>query len=54
MKSGKLSPLLVVLMTLMAGILAGMAYFVVQEGASVLQSPPTVLALGAVMLGYAM
>ena len=50
MKSGKLSPLLVVLTTLMAGILAGMAYFVVQEGASVLESPPTVLALGAVIV----
>ena len=50
MKSGKLSPLLVALMTLMAGILAGMAYFVVQEGTSVIESPPTLLALGGVIV----
>ena len=45
MKSGKFSPPLMALMILMAGILAGMAYLVVQEGTSVLESPPTILAL---------
>lgn len=50
MKSGKLSPLLIVLMTLKAGILAGMAYFFVQEGASVLESPTTLLAMCGVLI----
>ncbi|NOX49363.1 MAG: methyl-accepting chemotaxis protein [Gammaproteobacteria bacterium] len=50
MKSGKLSPLLVTLMTAMGGILFGMAYFVVQDGLSVLESPPLLLALGGVII----
>lgn len=50
MKSGKLSPLLIILMTLKAGILAGMAYFFVQEGASVLESPTTLLAMCGVLI----
>lgn len=50
MKSGKLSPLLIVLMTLKAGILAGMAYFFVQEGASVMESPTTLLAMCGVLI----
>lgn len=50
MKSGKLSPLLMLLMTLMTGILAGMAFFVTQEGASVMESPTTLLALGGVFV----
>lgn len=45
MKSGKFSPPLMALMILMAGILAGMAYLVVQEGTSVLENPLTILAL---------
>ena len=32
MKSGKLSPLLLAAMALMAGIVGGMAYFVAMEG----------------------
>ena len=50
MKSGKLSPLLVVAMVLMAGILGGIFYFVALEGLSVLESPPTLLALGGVIV----
>ena len=50
MKSGKLSPLLVVLMILMLGIVAGMGYFVIQQGASVLESPPTLLAIAGVLV----
>ena len=50
MKSGKFSPPLMALMILMAGILAGMAYLVVQEGTSVLESPPTILALVGVVV----
>ena len=50
MKSGKLSPLLVVLMLLMVGLLAGMAYFVLAQGISVLESPPTLLALFGVIV----
>ncbi len=50
MKSGKLSPLLVTLMTAMGGIMFGMAYFVVQDGLSVLESPPLLLALGGVII----
>ncbi len=53
MKSGKLSPLLVVAMTLMAAILVGVAYFVMQEGMSVLESPPTLLALfGVIVMAF--
>lgn len=50
MKSGKLSPFMVVLLTLMALILAGMAYFVMQDGMAVLESPPTLLALGGTIV----
>ena len=50
MKSGKLSPLLVVAMALMAAILGGILYFVAQEGLTVLESPPTLLALGGVIV----
>ena len=50
MKSGKLSPILVVLMLLMVGLLAGMAYFVLAEGIAVLESPPTLLALFGVIV----
>ena len=50
MKPGKFSPPLMALMILMAGILAGMAYLVVQEGTSVLESPPTILALVGVVV----
>ena len=53
MKSGKLSPLLIVAMILMAGILVGMAYFVLQEGVTVLESPPTLLALvGVIVMAF--
>jgi twitching motility protein PilJ len=50
MKSGKLSPLLVLALALMAGIVGGMAYFVMLEGLTVLESPPTLLALGGVIV----
>lgn len=50
MKSGKLSPLLVVLMILMLGIVTGMGYFVIQQGASVLESSPTLLAIAGVLV----
>lgn len=50
MKSGKLSPLLVLALALMVGIVGGMAYFVMLEGLTVLESPPTLLALGGVIV----
>ena len=50
MNSGKLSPLLLTLMTVMAGILIGMAYFLFQEGASVLGSPLLLLSVGGVVV----
>ena len=50
MKSGKLSPLLVASMILMLGIVGGMAYFVALEGLTVLESPPTLLAMGGVIV----
>ena len=50
MNSGKLSPLLILLMFAMAGILVGMAYFIVQGNVSVLDSPPLILAVAGVVL----
>ena len=50
MNSGKLSPLLILLMFAMAGILAGMAYFIVLGEVSVLDSPPLMLAVAGVVL----
>ena len=60
MKSGKLSPLLIILMIGMGGIVAGMVYFLVTSQTSVMESPPLVLAvigvvlmalIGAIMVG---
>lgn len=50
MKSGKLSPLLITLMTLMCAILIGMAYFLVEQKVSVLDNPPIILAVAGVIL----
>ena len=50
MKSGKMSPLLIMLMIGMGGILAGMAYFLVVNETSVLDSPPLILAVIGVVL----
>ena len=50
MNSGKLSPLLILLMFAMAGILGGMAYFIVQGNVSVMDSPPLMLAVLGVVL----
>jgi len=60
MKSGKLSPLLIILMIGMGGIVAGMVYFLVTSQTSVMESPSLVLAvigvvlmalIGAIMVG---
>lgn len=50
MKSGKMSPLLIMLMIGMGGILAGMAYFLVVNETSVLDSPPLILAVIGVVI----
>lgn len=50
MNSGKLSPLLIAAMLVMLGILGGMAYFVLVDGVSVLESPPTLLGLGGMIV----
>ena len=50
MKSGKLSPLLVMLMVVMWGILAGMLYFIVQGEIAVMDSPPLLLAVAGLVV----
>ena len=50
MKSGKLSPLLVMLMVVMGGILAGMLYFIVQGEIAVMDSPPLSLAVAGLVV----
>jgi len=50
MSSGKLSPVLIFLIAGMAGVLIGIVYFVVQGDVSVLDSPPLLLAVAAVIL----
>ncbi len=50
MGAGKLSPLLVVLMILMAALLTGMGYFTVQAETALLDNPPLLLALAGVLL----
>ena len=50
MKSGKLSPLLVMLMVVMCGILAGMLYFIVQGEIAVMDSPPLLLAVAGLVV----
>jgi len=50
MNSGKLSPLLILLMSAMAGILAGMAYFIVLAETSVMENPVLMLAVAGVIL----
>ena len=50
MKSGKLSPLLVTLITLMCFILVGLAYYLVEQNISVLNSPALMLAVAGVIV----
>ncbi len=50
MKSGKLSPSLVTLITIMCGILVGIAYYLITGGISVFDSPPLMLSVSGMIV----
>ena len=50
MKSGKLSPLVIALMFLLAGTMAGLVYVIIAEGISVIDNPSLVFAVVGIVL----
>ena len=50
MKTGKLSPVLVVLMLLLGGAMAGLVYNVITQGTSMLSNPSLLLAVSGIVL----